>query len=89
LGSDRSRGYCLEMIGADFLAVANLDNGNPDIESSPNFVADCHDSERRKYRMVDEMLLLGVAIFCADFAFQSPVTTFYTHRAALIFSHLA
>jgi len=32
------------------------------------------------------MLLLGVAIFCADFAFQSPVTT---HRAALIFSYLA
>jgi len=31
------------------------------------------------------MLLLGVAIFCADFAFQSPVTT---HRAALIFSYL-
>jgi hypothetical protein len=30
LGSDRSRGYCLEMICADFLAGANLDNGNPD-----------------------------------------------------------
>jgi hypothetical protein len=28
LGSDRSRGYCLEMICADFLAGANLDNGN-------------------------------------------------------------
>jgi hypothetical protein len=28
-GSDRSRGYCLEMIGADFLAGANLDNGDP------------------------------------------------------------
>jgi hypothetical protein len=27
LGSDRSRGYCLEMICADFLAGANLDNG--------------------------------------------------------------
>jgi hypothetical protein len=26
LGSDRSRGYCLEMICADFLAGANLDN---------------------------------------------------------------
>jgi hypothetical protein len=24
------RGYCLEMICADFLAGANLDNGNPD-----------------------------------------------------------
>ena len=30
LGSDRSRGYCLEMICADFLAGANLDKGNPD-----------------------------------------------------------
>ena len=28
LGSDRSRGYCLEMICADFLAGANLGNGN-------------------------------------------------------------
>lgn len=27
LGSDKSRGYCLEMICADFLAGANLDNG--------------------------------------------------------------
>ena len=30
LGSDRSRGYCLEMICADFLAGANLQNGNPE-----------------------------------------------------------
>jgi hypothetical protein len=30
LGSDRSRGYCLEMICADFLAGANLENGSPD-----------------------------------------------------------
>jgi hypothetical protein len=30
LGSDKSRGYCLEMICADFLAGANLDGGNPD-----------------------------------------------------------
>jgi hypothetical protein len=30
LGSDRSRGYCLEMICADFLAGANLDNENPE-----------------------------------------------------------
>jgi len=29
-GSDRSRGYCLEMICADFLAGANLDNGDPE-----------------------------------------------------------
>ena len=30
LGSDRSRGYCMEMICADFLAGANLDNGDPE-----------------------------------------------------------
>jgi hypothetical protein len=30
LGSDRSRGYGLEMICADFLAGANLDNGDPE-----------------------------------------------------------
>src|SRR5713101_8069862 len=29
LGTDRSRGYFLEMICADFLAGANLENGNP------------------------------------------------------------
>jgi hypothetical protein len=31
LGSYRSRGYCLEMICADFLAGANLDNGDPEM----------------------------------------------------------
>ena len=30
LGSDRFRGYCLEMICADFLAGAKLDNGDPE-----------------------------------------------------------
>ncbi len=30
LGSNKSRGYCLEMICADFLAGANLEDGNPD-----------------------------------------------------------
>jgi len=29
LGTDKSRGYCLEMICADFLAGANLEAGNP------------------------------------------------------------
>ena len=29
LGTDKSRGYCLEMICDDFLAGANLENGNP------------------------------------------------------------
>jgi hypothetical protein len=31
LGSDRSRGYCLEMICADFMAGANLENENADL----------------------------------------------------------
>jgi len=31
LGSDKSRGYCLEMICADFLAGASLDGTNPDL----------------------------------------------------------
>jgi hypothetical protein len=31
LGTDKSRGYCLEMICADFLAGAHLDHGNPEI----------------------------------------------------------
>jgi len=31
VGTDRSRGYCLEMICADFLAGANLENGNREV----------------------------------------------------------
>jgi len=31
LGTDKSRGYCMEMICADFLAGANLDNGDPSV----------------------------------------------------------
>jgi len=31
LGTDKSRGYCLEMICADFLAGANLDSGNSNV----------------------------------------------------------
>ena len=31
LGSDNSRGYCLEMICADFLAGANLEHSSPDV----------------------------------------------------------
>jgi hypothetical protein len=31
LGSDKSRGYCLDMICADFLAGANLENDNPGV----------------------------------------------------------
>jgi hypothetical protein len=31
LGTDKSRGYCLEMICADLLAGANLENENPNV----------------------------------------------------------
>jgi hypothetical protein len=31
LGSDKSRGFCLEMICADFLAGASTDGTNPEI----------------------------------------------------------
>jgi hypothetical protein len=31
LGTDKSRGYCLEMICADFLAGASMDGNNPEI----------------------------------------------------------
>jgi hypothetical protein len=31
LGTDKSRGYCLEMICADFLAGANLDSDNSNL----------------------------------------------------------
>src|SRR3984893_17838720 len=31
LGTDKSRGYCMKMICADFLAGAHLDDGNPEI----------------------------------------------------------
>jgi hypothetical protein len=31
LGADKSRGYCLEMICADFLAGASLDNDDPSV----------------------------------------------------------
>jgi len=31
LGTDKSRGYCLEMICADFLAGANLENGDSQV----------------------------------------------------------
>jgi len=31
LGSDKSRGYCLEMICVDLMAGANLDGGNPEL----------------------------------------------------------
>jgi hypothetical protein len=51
LGSDKSRGYCLEMICADFLAGANLDNGNPEIllRSIKNFFKFLPGEQRQKF----------------------------------------
>jgi hypothetical protein len=48
LGTDKSRGYCLEMICADFLAGANLENRNPEIllQSIIRFFAFLPDQDR-------------------------------------------
>jgi len=48
LGTDKSRGYCLEMICADFLAGANLENCNPEIllQSIIRFFAFLPDRDR-------------------------------------------
>jgi len=39
LGSDKSRGYCLEMICSDFLAGANLENGNSQVSCNRSCVS--------------------------------------------------
>src|SRR2546425_807654 len=44
LGSDKSRGYCLEMICADFLAGATVDGSNPELLLQ---------SQRRFFRFLD------------------------------------
>jgi hypothetical protein len=51
LGSDRSRGYCLEMICADFLAGANLDNGDPEtlLFSMTRFFKFLHEEQRQAF----------------------------------------
>jgi hypothetical protein len=51
LGTDKSRGYCLEMICADFLAGANLDNGDPKIllRSICRFFTFLPDEERQAF----------------------------------------
>jgi len=51
LGTDKSRGYCLEMICADFLAGANLENGDPEIllRSICRFFAFLPDQERQTF----------------------------------------
>ncbi|MGA9542761.1 MAG: hypothetical protein WBQ85_04290 [Candidatus Sulfotelmatobacter sp.] len=51
LGSNRSRGYCLEMICADFLAGANLDDGDPEmlLFSMTRFFSFCPRSSNRHF----------------------------------------
>ena len=51
LGSDKSRGYCLEMICADFLAGANLESGDPEIllQSVMRFYKFLPDQERNTF----------------------------------------
>src|ERR1700745_2403913 len=51
LGTDKSRGYCLEMICADFLAGANLENENPNVllESVTRFFKFLPDHERQSF----------------------------------------
>jgi hypothetical protein len=51
LGTDKSRGYCLEMICADFLAGANLENENPEIllKSALRFFKFLPGEERRAF----------------------------------------
>jgi len=51
LGTDRSRGYCLEMICADFLAGANLDHGDPEtlLFSMSRFIRFLSEEERRSF----------------------------------------
>jgi hypothetical protein len=51
LGSDKSRGYCLEMICADFLAGAKLEGGNPDdlFLSLMRLVNFLHNAQRQQF----------------------------------------
>jgi hypothetical protein len=51
LGSDKSRGYCLEMICADFLAGANLENENSGVllQSALRFFKFLPGEERRTF----------------------------------------
>jgi hypothetical protein len=51
LGTDKSRGYCLEMICADFLAGANLENENSEVllQSALRFFKFLPGEERRTF----------------------------------------
>jgi hypothetical protein len=58
LGSDKSRGYCLEMICADFLAGAHLQDANPEslLMSLRTLYASMPDSHRLEFlQQVKEM----------------------------------
>jgi hypothetical protein len=59
LGSDKSRGYCLEMICADFLAGANLDGAHPRLllNAISNFFQFLPVEQRQEFaKMVDGKL---------------------------------
>ena len=51
LGTDKSRGYCLEMICADFMAGANLENDDPTalLQSLSRFVKFLPGEQRRAF----------------------------------------
>jgi len=51
LGTDKSRGYCLEMICADFLAGANLDHGDPEtlLFSMTRFFMFLHGEQKQEF----------------------------------------
>jgi len=54
LGTDKSRGYCLEMICADFLAGANLENENPNVllQSALRFLSSLPGEERQTFLLL-------------------------------------
>ena len=49
LGTDKSRGYCMEMICADFLAGANVENENREVLLQLNFNIYSHCARRFLY----------------------------------------
>ncbi len=51
LGTDKSRGYCLEMICADFLAGANLESEDPTVllQSMSRFFEFLHGDQRQAF----------------------------------------
>jgi hypothetical protein len=51
LGTDKSRGYCLEMICADFLAGAHIENSDPELllQSMTRFFKFLPDSQKLSF----------------------------------------